>query len=190
MAADPISRIWLTYKTRIISERRYQRYAIVSHLALSWYAFLSIVFSIYQDRFAQSLGVVGASQAALVMSVLTFGLSLIIYGLRFDDLARIHRECYISMQRVYQSQESDDVKLERYSSLLEHYPNHSDSDYDDLLFDAWRFGRTLSGTDGQPILFGWRKVVASYFRHFVRNLATFSLFFIPLGFSFFGLWGS
>lgn len=190
MTTDPIARIWLTYKTRIISERRYKRYAIISHLALSWYAFLSIVFSIYQDRFAQSLGVVGASQAALVMSVLTFGLSLVIYGLRFDDLARIHRECYITMQKLYQSHVSDDAKLESYGNLLEHYPNHSDSDYDDLLFDAWRFGRTLNGTDGQPILFGWRKVLASYFRHFIRNCIIFLLFAVPLGFSLFGFVGS
>ncbi len=163
-APSPIARIWLTYKTRIVSERRYQSYAIVSHIALSWYAFLTIGFSIYQDRFALYLGAGGANQASLIMSVLTFGLSLIIYGFKFDDAARMQRDCYLKMQSIYQSSEAIDVKLESYRMLLEHYPNHADRDYRQVLFDAWEAGRILTDTEGNPIKFGILNIVACYLR--------------------------
>lgn len=65
--AAPMARIWLTYKTRIISEKRFKSYALVSHLALTWYAFLSIVFSIFQTNIAKTLGAEGATQASLVV---------------------------------------------------------------------------------------------------------------------------
>ncbi len=161
---DHLARIWLTYKTRIISEQRFNNYALVSHLALSWYAFLSIVFSIYQSNLAKSLGEVGANQASLVISVLTFGLSLVIYGFKFEDAARTHRDCYLRMQSIYQSDDSNERKLEDYRKLLDHYPNHASRDYSDLLFDGWRSGRVLKGTDGLPIKFSNSDAAVCYAR--------------------------
>lgn len=152
-ADHTMARIWLTYKTRMHSEARYKNYALVSHLALTWYAFLSIVFSIYQENISEHLGSSGANQASLVISVLTFGLSLIIYGFRFEDNARTHRDCYLRMQSVYQSSDADHDKLDQYRKLLDHYPNHSNRDYQRLLLDGWKSGRPLTDTSGNNIKF-------------------------------------
>lgn len=177
MAVDAMARIWLTYKARIISEKRFNRYAVISHLALTWYAFLSIVFSIYQTDIAKTLGVVGANQASLVMAVLTFGLSLVIYGFKFEDAARVHRECYLRMQSLYQSSKSDEIKLEEYRKLLDHFPNHSSGDYQELLFSGWKSGRSLSGTDGNPIKFNYKDAVVVYLNRSI-SFSLFALIFI------------
>ncbi|MES2337107.1 MAG: SLATT domain-containing protein [Pseudomonadota bacterium] len=181
MSASPeIARIWLTYKTRIISERRLKAYALVSHLALSWYAFLSIVLTIYQNNLAAQLGATAATQASLVISVLTFGLSLIIYGFKFEESARTFRECYLRMQSIYQSAEPDSVKLSEYSRALDHYPNHASRDYEAMLFETWKAGRTLYGTDGQPIAFGIARILASYARTFLWIASLAIIFGGPL----------
>ncbi|MEG3146447.1 SLATT domain-containing protein [Sphingomonas sp. RT2P30] len=174
-----ISRIWLTYKARINSERRFRRYALLSHLGLSWYAFLSIVFSIYQGSVATKIGESSASQTSLIISVLTFGLSLVIYGFKFDDVANQHRDCYLRMQAIYKSQCDAQTKLNQYHDLLIHYPNHSTSDYDNLLFDAWKRGDAISNEDGK-ITLGTYVVVVGSMRLLLNFLLSVILFLFPL----------
>jgi hypothetical protein len=178
-AAEPMARIWLTYKTRIISEKRFKGYALVSHLALTWYAFLSIVFSIFQTNIAKTLGVEGATQASLVIAVLTFGLSLIIYGFKFEEYARVHRDCYLRMQSVYQSNSTDDVKLDEYRKLLEHYPNHSARDYQRFLMAGWKADRVLIGTDGKAIKFDSIDAAKEYLIHTFEILSLVLIFAFP-----------
>ena len=176
---QPVARIWLTYKTRIISERPYQHYELVSYLAMSWYSFLNIVYSIYQYKFIKALGADGVGQAALVMSILTFGLSLVIYGFKFGNCASVHRDCYLRMQSIYQSKRSDEDKLEEYRLVLDQYPNHADRDYQEMLFDAWKAGRTLQGTDGEDIKFGDCQIIACQLRHLTWHLFIALIFGLP-----------
>jgi len=175
-----MARIWLTYKTRIIAESRFNIYALVSHLALAWYAFLAIAFSIYQPNIAKVIGTEGANQISLVISVLTFGLSLVIYGFKFEESARVHRDCYLRMQSLYQSAEPDAKKLDDYRILLDHYPNHATKDYEELLFDAWKAGRVLNGTDGLPIKFSWLSITKVYVRHAAQLAFLAVVFGAPL----------
>jgi predicted membrane channel-forming protein YqfA (hemolysin III family) len=176
---QPLANIWLTYKTRINSERRYLHYEVVSYLAMSWYSFICIVYSIYQYKFYKTLGVDGASQASLVMSVLTFGLSLVIYGFKFGDCARVHRDCYLRMQSIYQSRQSDEDKIEEYRLMLDQYPNHADRDYQDLLFDAWKAGEPLQKTDGEDIKFGYYQIIGCQLRHLIWHLFVILVFGLP-----------
>ena len=177
--AAPMARIWLTYKTRIISEKRFKSYALVSHLALTWYAFLSIVFSIFQINIAKTLGAEGATQASLVVSVLTFGLSLIIYGFRFEEYAGVHRDCYLRMQNVYQSNDSDSVKLDKYRKLLDHYPNHSTRDYQKFLLSGWKSQKPITGTDGLPIKFDGLDAAKEYLIDTVKVVLLVLIFAFP-----------
>ena len=174
-----LSRIWLTYKARINSERRYRRYALASHLALSWYAFLSIGFSIYQDDVANKIGISSANKLSLITSILTFGLSLIIYGFKFEDSANIFRDCYLRLQSIYQSGSDGQKKLNAYQDLLDHYPNHSKNDYEDVLFDAWRAGDRLENSKG-VIPIPNRIIVQGYFRKAVWYFLICVVFMAPL----------
>lgn len=184
---NPTNRIWLTYKTRMVTEKRFKRYALISHLAMSWYAFLSIVFSIYQDRFALALGVDGANKAALVISVLTFGLSLIIYGFKYEDSANVFRECYLKMQSIYQSTDLDDVKSKNYLSVLDQFPNHSDRDWKEMIFENWRAGRKVTGTDGNDIVLNWRAITIGYGHYGIRYGIIAAIFLMPLALGYWSL---
>lgn len=177
---DPLARIWLTYKTRMHAERRYQRYALFSHLSLSWYAFLGIVFSIYQTNFSQYLGDNGASQAYLVISVLTFGLSLIIYGFKFDEAARVHRDCYLRMQAIWQSSDSEPEKLQKYSLILDQYPNHAPRDWKDLLFESWLSNRALRDTQGNEIYFSQVQIGVCIARRILWFTSLAAIFLLPV----------
>ena len=180
MPADPMARIWTTYKTRILSEQRFNKYAVASHLALTWYAFLSIVFSIYQGDIAKTLGEPGASQASLVMAVMTFGLSLVIYGFKFEDSARTHRDCYLKMQSIFQSTEPDQSKLHEYRKLLEHFPNHATRDYRQLLFNGWRAGALVTDTQGNAVPFDGKDAALVYARYILNIVAIIIIFLVPL----------
>jgi hypothetical protein len=179
MATEPdISRIWLTYKTRMNSERRLSRFAVLAHLAITWYSFLLIVMSVFQLQIERAAGTDIAS-FAIVLSVLLFGLSLIFYGFRFEEKASQFRECYLSLQKLYQSDGSSAEKLREYHRTLDRYPNHSERDYDRLVFDSWRRGTEIYNTDGriEPTL---GLIVKSYMQILAEWLLIFVTFVWPL----------
>lgn len=146
--SSELAPLWLTAKARINSERRLRSYAVLSHLLLTWYAFWTIVFSVYQDNVGSKIGPVEASKLGIILSVLTFGLSLVISGFKFEERASVYRGCYLKLQALYRSNAQED-KLSIYHQILEHYPNHSNGDNDRVIFDGWLRAQPVSNSKGQ-----------------------------------------
>lgn len=144
---NELAPLWLTAKARINSERRLRAYALISHLLLTWYAFWSIVFSVYQSKIGGAIGDVAASNLGIILSVLTFGLSLVISGFKFEERASTYRECYLKLQSLYRNKDAEN-RLSTYHDLLDHYPNHSTSDNDRVIFDGWLRNQRVSNSNG------------------------------------------
>ena len=56
-----VDKIWLTSKARMQAEIRYKIYSLTSHLLLSYYALLMIIFSVFSDSITTSLSGVVAN---------------------------------------------------------------------------------------------------------------------------------
>ncbi|HJP67697.1 MAG TPA: SLATT domain-containing protein [Sphingomicrobium sp.] len=160
--ADPTAPIWLTYKSRMNAERRLHRYGVVAHLAISWYSFLLIVFGIFQSKINIATGT-DVSPLAIVLSVLVFGLSLIFYGFRFEERAAKYRDCYLTLQRLYRSGAAVSKKMREYTTLLERYPNHSETDFEQVVFESWRRATSIENAEG-PIFVTKSLILKGYAR--------------------------
>ena len=179
MAAAPdTSRIWLTYKARINAERRLKGYGILAHLAITWYSFLLIVLGILQSRIDAASGA-DAGPLAIILSVLVFGLSLLFYGFRFEERAGQFRECYLKLQRLWQDEGAALEKLEAYSGILDHYPNHEQRDFDKVIFEGWQRGNQIYNSTG-PIQVTRSLIVRGYTLAFAKWLIIVAAFGWPL----------
>lgn len=155
MNAPDLSPIWLTAKTRMVAEKRLRLWAVVAHLALSWFSFCLIAASVW----AAFNDVDWRYNAAnILLSVFVFGLTLILYGFRFEERAGQFRECYLKLQAIDRGSLADQQKLDKYHELLANYPNHSESDWDTVLFNSWIGNYQLTNSSGlisvtKPMIF-------------------------------------
>lgn len=142
----PEEKIYLTYKTRMTTESRLRRTGLTFHVILSWYSFCLIALatlSISGLYDASGIGIVSAT-----CSVGVFGLSIYTYGERYSERAEQFRACYLELQRIYDSADSPNDKMNRYAEVLAQYPNQSNDDYDNMLVDAALRGQRLHNADG------------------------------------------
>lgn len=116
----------------MMAEKRLLRYNNWSLFLLAYYSVFTVVLSIFSDYFKvfyahyDGIGVV-ASVAVLVAS-------LIVGGFRFERTASLYRDCYLSLQRLYELEDDEESKQKAYADILVVCPNHSDGDYYDFLF--------------------------------------------------------
>jgi hypothetical protein len=155
--------IWLTSKTRMRAEKRYKTYSLISHLLLSYYAFLLIVHSIFSNPAATSPS---SSQINLALSVAIFGVSIIVYGFNFGETAQLHRDCYLRLQRLLDLVKDEHELLAEYHKILAGYPNHSNDDFEDLIIDRTFVRNTSLRNSKGPIV--WTKMIL--FKKAVRLL--------------------
>jgi hypothetical protein len=170
-------KIYLTYKTRMLSEALARSHARFYTALIPWYSFLVIALSISQG-FGYYSGS-GASLFIAVSSVGIFGLSLYINGHELWQRAEGYKDCYLKLTRIYESNASDDEKMNEYNSVLKIYENQTDSDYDEMLFDAYLRGQKLMNSRGTIILtysVCAKVVFSKIFRYFIRVL----LFLAPI----------
>lgn len=114
------------------AEKRHKTYNKTSHMLLSYYALLLIFFSIFTDTLST---LVPLSQINIALLTAIFGAALIIHGFKFGETARLHRECYLRLQRLIACVDDEKKLTEQYHEIIAGYPNHSDNDYDDLIID-------------------------------------------------------
>ncbi|RJF79327.1 SLATT domain-containing protein [Azospirillum cavernae] len=158
---DVRDRIWITSKVRMISERRYLSYESTAHLLMNTFSGILLLTSIYPDEIGRS--VPGLSKINVAFSLLIFGSSLLVYGFKFGETAAKHRECYLKLQRLLDSNKDDEDNFEKYHDILENYPNQSDRDYYDFVFERYRKRKEpilRPGTDVEIVPSFW--VCASY----------------------------
>ena len=138
---NEIENIWITSKSRMNAEKRYRLYGIVSHLLVTYLAFLMIITTIFGDALAPIVPFF--PQINISIAVALFSASLIVYGFRYDETARAHRDCYLRLQRLLSTSHDDPKIIEKYHEILGGYPNHSPRDYEDLVIE-----RTFLKTEG------------------------------------------
>jgi hypothetical protein len=143
---NPQEKIYLTYKTRMTTEARLRKTALTSHVLLSWYSACLIILSVIE--ISSDFVVENSSMISAGVSLVTFALSLFIYGERYSERADQFKGCYLKLQRLYESQMDAGEKMREYSDILENYENQSDNDYDNMLFDAFLRGQSLSNARG------------------------------------------
>lgn len=112
--------IWLTCHSRMFAEKRYRSYTYISHLLLSWLALGVIAWAVVHTL--QTSDALLDTYSA-ILSVLVFALSIIVFGFRFGETATLHRECYLRLQKLHDS-ESDTARLiHEYHEILGAYPS-------------------------------------------------------------------
>jgi hypothetical protein len=143
---NPEEKIYLTYKTRMTTEARMRRIAFISNALLSWYSFCLIIISMIDLSKVFTLAY--ASLLSAIFATAVFGLSLFIYGQKLPERAEQFRSCYLQLKHLYESTIKSDLKMKKYSEILDQYENQSDADYDDMLFDAWFRNQNLRNASG------------------------------------------
>lgn len=138
--------IYLTYKTRMTTERRFRLTQFVGNCLIVWYSFALIVFSVLDlsGRFTIS----SFSIISLTVSMATLTVSLILSGQKYGERADNIRSCYLKLQQLYQSNFDETEKMSRYADILSQYENQLDTDFDEMVFDAWTRNQSLRNAEG------------------------------------------
>jgi len=174
---NPQEKIYLTYKTRIAAEARIRLAAKLLHILVSWYSFCLIVVSLidatdnYQITYANIL--------ITSLSVGIFGLSLFIYGEKYFEKASQFRECYLKLQKLYNSGHDQNKMMSDYAEILDQYENQRDDDFDYMVFDAWWRRQSLKNSHG-PIEISWNVIIKVAIQKLFRYAIFLLLFASPV----------
>ena len=126
--------VWWTRKARIQAEKRLLANAFQSQLLLLWYSFFGVAVSIYYLKF-ENIGTHGelAGISWVVFSVLSLCMSGFITGLSFKERANLIKECYETLNSLYQKSNGTspnlDVLSKEYEQIMGLCENHTDYDY-------------------------------------------------------------
>jgi hypothetical protein len=124
-------KVWWTRKSRIETEKRLLSNAFQAQLVLLWYSFCSVAASIYYLQFSARTEY--AAVAWLVLSILVLAISGFINGLSFKERAALIKECYETLQRMYERLQNNALSEEdaeaEYAQVLGVCENHTERDY-------------------------------------------------------------
>ena len=174
---NPKEKIYLTYKTRITSEARIRLTATLLNILVSWYSFCLIVISLIDVT--ENYHIAYANILIISLSVGIFGLSLFIYGEKYFERASQFRECYLKLQKLYNSDLDQGKMMSGYADILAQYENQSDNDYDYMVFDAWWRRQSLRNATG-PIEMSWAVAIKVAVQRFFRYGFFVILFVSPV----------
>lgn len=156
----------------MISEKRYQRYDLMSHLFLSYMSALVIFASIFSQELAAA--VPQFHKIAIVLSLALFTTSIIIYGFRFSDRATAYRHCYLKLQSLEESFDSQPDPASAYDRILAAYPNHAQSDYEDLILNRTLFANRKLQVGDETLTWTWFVLIK-------RTACLLTFWFVVLG---------
>lgn len=172
MTADNFERIknsiWITSHSRMVAEKRYREYDNVSSFLLSWLSLSVLAWAVVHNSAAPN---VFLDTYTALISVFVFAFSIITFGFRFGETAVLHRECYLRLQKLHDSQDTEEKVISQYHEILAGYANQGDSDFNTLVIQRTLFTkREIRGGDGQPIV--WTNAMLG---GFLARKATFWL---------------
>lgn len=142
----PTEAIYLTSKTRMVSEDRLRSDGRFFNLLISWYSFFLISVSILELVGLISGQVFGIF--SVVFSIAIFGISIHINGERYAEQAESFHSCYLRLKEIFNLSTDDIEKMKLYNEALEQYPNHRDIDYDVMVVTAFSKGQKLRNAEG------------------------------------------
>ncbi|MAL98255.1 MAG: hypothetical protein CL583_07360 [Alteromonadaceae bacterium] len=123
--------VWWTRKSRIQAEKRLLANSFQAQLLLLWYSFFAVCASLYYAQLDQATDSYGI--AWIAFSVLILAMSGFISGLSFKERASLIKECYETLNDLYQRATVEgaetDVLAKEYTQILSVCENHSDRDY-------------------------------------------------------------
>lgn len=123
--------IWWTRKARIQTEKRLLANAFQSQILLLWYSFASVAASIFYLKVDDTDHLAGVSW--VVFSVLVLCISGFINGLSFKERAGLVKECYETLNGLYQRARPNDADIDalaqEYEQVLGVCENHTDDDH-------------------------------------------------------------
>lgn len=162
-------RIWITSRVRMVTEKRAKRNNFLSLVLLTYYSLFAVMIAIFSDYYQDHYGHFGSISIAASVAVLVA--SLVVSGFGFERTAWLHRECYLSLQKLHGMKLPQDEKLSRYNDVLNLYPNQSVSDYYDFLVHhtlleskkVWNDGVDVKYTKYMVVSFLVRKLFLSLF---------------------------
>ncbi|WP_083464290.1 SLATT domain-containing protein [Phaeobacter sp. 11ANDIMAR09] len=178
-------RIWITCKSRIYAERRFRRYDVISHLALSMLSIIVIAITLLRDLLPAE---VPLDAYTVVYSVFILAASIIVFGFKFGEIATLHRECYLRLQRLHDSNENASELLQQYHDILSSYPNHSDTDYESLVIGrTFPNKKNMHSPTGTPISWSFWMLVRWAIHHLLLVILPIAVVVASIG-SIFWIW--
>lgn len=105
-----------------------------THISLTTYSVALLGFSVFQHHLENTRLGPYTSEVSIVLSASILYASLVVWGLRFGDKSRDHRDCYLALQKLYDSEMETSEKKIAYQDILDRYPNHSALDYERFIF--------------------------------------------------------
>ncbi|KFB09471.1 SLATT domain-containing protein [Nitratireductor basaltis] len=174
-------KIWITSRVRMTAERRLLQYNNWSLFLLAYYSLFTVVLSVFSEYFKSFYPYFDGITIVATVAVLVA--SLVVGGFRFERTASLYRDCYLSLQRLYEDEGDGRAKQKDYADILVVCPNHSNGDYHDFLFnhivlegkEVTSNGKQLHCTKYMKLSYVWRRVV------FCALIGT--LVMIPLAFA-------
>ncbi len=171
--------IYLTYKTRMTTEARLRRMASLGNWLIAWYSFSLIVFSLLDLSGRYVISSFSIISAAVSIGILV--VSLIVTGEKYGERADGIKSRYLKLQSLYKSNVDEVEKMSRYSDILSQYENQSDTDFDEMVFDAWLRGQTLRNAEG-PVSISVLTGVRVLSKRIARIVLILSVFALPIAF--------
>ena len=167
-----VERIFLTYKARIAAENRMKRMAFWSQVTIAWYSVWIILVSL--TEISGHYAVHDGDIVTTFFSISILTASIFLYAQRYEIRGAGFRECYLRLRELYDSAGTTGDVLKAYNVLLQSYENHSQSDYDEILFTSWFSGKPLHDTNGEiPVPCG---IIARHIARWILRLVTFGVF--------------
>lgn len=162
---DLKDKIWLTAHARMVSEQRYRQYDLASHLFLSYMSLLMIVSVIYSNELQGRIP--HFEKISLIISLLIFSTSLIMYGFKFSETASSYRECYLKLQSMLNSFDSYSDAGSKYDEILSACRNHASADFEALVIERTLFKKCGLSSGGKEI----RWDILMLLKYITRRLA-------------------
>lgn len=127
-------KIWWTRKARIQTEKRLLSNDFQAQILLLWYSFSGVASAVYYLNYNQSTVNPQLSGIAwVVFSVLVLCISGFINGLSFKQRAALIKECYETLDGLYQNAKQNNADIvnlsSEYDQILGVCENHNDRDY-------------------------------------------------------------
>lgn len=161
------------------SHARFAFYDLLSYITLTAYSVTLLTFSVFESHLANTIIGSYTSEISIVLSVSILSASLIIWGLKFGKTADKHRQCYLALQRLYNDKKArNDEKL--YYEILDKYPNHSNFDYDKMLYTtAYCQKKSVQDREG-VVKLDWKGCVKFWLIRAIRFAVGLFVIFLPV----------
>jgi hypothetical protein len=179
--ADPSGDIYLTAKARMVAESRLKNADMMSQILIAWYSVCLIGISLLD--LSQTYKVRDVSVMTAILSVAVLATSIFIPGRNFSVRAAGYRDCYLQLQKIYRSTLTPAEKAEAYASILPLFENHSQADYESVLFKSRIFGEHLANASG-PVSVSNGVALKCVLRAALKYLFIAILFLFPVAFAY------